>query len=61
MLSEKDKVVLFIKNILDDLDYDLNKKTNITEMILNQLLDENNNLITPVEPMTLIRMILSSE
>lgn len=61
MLSEKDKVVLFIKNILDDLDYDLNKKKNITDMILNQLFDENNNLMTPVEPMTLIRMILSSE
>jgi hypothetical protein len=61
MLNEKNEIIKFIKNILEDLDFDLDKKTSITKVLLAQLFDENDNLTTPVEPMTLIRMILSTE
>lgn len=59
MLNEKNEIIKFIKNLINDLDLNLDEKTNIIEIILKQIFDKDDNLIEPVEPMTLVRMFLA--
>lgn len=57
MLNDKNQIINFINNVLDQSISELYKK-GIIENVLKQIFDENDILITPVEPLAVIIMTL---
>jgi len=51
MLSDKTQVMKFIENVFVDLPKE------IIDAVYKQLFDEDGNLMMPVEPMAIIRMV----
>jgi hypothetical protein len=51
MLNDKTQVIKFIENVF------IHVPKEIIDIVYKQLFDENDNLMMPVEPMAIIRMV----